>query len=468
MRTLSFVSVPALAMGLLVAAPAFGAQARLNAALYPEGRTVKVAFEATDHAPTGARLSGKVAHREGQARIEIAFKKMKPALLFGGDVTAYVAWAIVPDGTAENLGELRVRGASGSNEYSTVQKNFALMVTGEGAPLADKPSDLVVFASLPVEQTDVQNSAFAFSDFTHYTKREFESIADREYKDKTPIDLKQAQKSVEIADRIQAEQINPGAVREARAALQRASKAGKGSEMVDYSRRAIALSAEAIRDTVRKRGEMAAAEAEAQRQAQIQALGQRATSAEAARERTAAALSESEQEKARLAAEADRLAAEKMMLEAERERLKRERDDLAHVLDTALTTVAEVTASVRGTVVNLPGILFDLNKSSLKSTSEVTIAKLAGILLVYRNAKLQIEGYTDSTGSEEINRKLSEARAKAVYDFLKAQGLDESRMEFRGLGPVSPIAPNDTAEGRSKNRRVEVVIEGVVKAAPGT
>jgi outer membrane protein OmpA-like peptidoglycan-associated protein len=146
--------------------------------------------------------------------------------------------------------------------------------------------------------------------------------------------------------------------------------------------------------------------------------------------------------------------------------LRQERDDLQHVLEAALSRVAEVTESVRGTIVNLPGILFDVSKSTLKPGSQVAVAKLAGILLVYQNATLEIEGHTDSTGTEATNKKLSEARAKAVYDFLQAQGIDASRMKYAGLGPQNPLATNDTPEGRAKNRRVEVVIAGVVKAAP--
>ena len=75
---------------------------------------------------------------------------------------------------------------------------------------------------------------------------------------------------------------------------------------------------------------------------------------------------------------------------------------------------------------------------------------------------LQIEGYTDSTGSAEFNQKLSEQRANAVRDFLMRQGLDSSAMTAVGYGLNYPVAPNDTAAGRQQNRRVELVVSGEV------
>jgi outer membrane protein OmpA-like peptidoglycan-associated protein len=76
------------------------------------------------------------------------------------------------------------------------------------------------------------------------------------------------------------------------------------------------------------------------------------------------------------------------------------------------------------------------------------------------NAKMKIEisGHTDITGSEPLNFKLSEARAKAVVDYLIKKGIARSRMEFKGFGSLQPIAENTTSSGRAKNRRVEFKI----------
>src|SRR4029078_1169070 len=101
----------------------------------------------------------------------------------------------------------------------------------------------------------------------------------------------------------------------------------------------------------------------------------------------------------------------------------------------------------------------------LKTDAKVSRAKLAGILLMIPNANIQIEGHTDSTGSEDTNSKLSAARAQAVTDFLKSHGVEESRMVSRGLGPAQPVADNATADGRAKNRRVEIVVPEVRASA---
>src|SRR5581483_6608428 len=75
---------------------------------------------------------------------------------------------------------------------------------------------------------------------------------------------------------------------------------------------------------------------------------------------------------------------------------------------------------------------------------------------------LQIEGYTDSTGTADFNQKLSEQRANAVRDFLMGQGLNTQNMTAVGYGENYPVAPNDTAAGRQLNRRVELVISGEI------
>ncbi len=84
-------------------------------------------------------MIAEVKYREGQADMNIRFRAMKPAILFGGDVTCYVLWAVTRDGTVENLGELWVREASETVEYSTGQKSFAMMVTAESHPLVSSP-----------------------------------------------------------------------------------------------------------------------------------------------------------------------------------------------------------------------------------------------------------------------------------------------------------------------------------------
>jgi outer membrane protein OmpA-like peptidoglycan-associated protein len=79
---------------------------------------------------------------------------------------------------------------------------------------------------------------------------------------------------------------------------------------------------------------------------------------------------------------------------------------------------------------------------------------------------VEIEGHTDSTGSDELNQKLSTERAAAVQTYLLNQGVAETAVSARGLGKDSPIASNDTAAGRRQNRRVEIVVSGETLGSP--
>lgn len=111
-----------------------------------------------------------------------------------------------------------------------------------------------------------------------------------------------------------------------------------------------------------------------------------------------------------------------------------------------------------GKKVILNNILFQTGKSILTSASYEELDRLYNILTDNPRMRIEISGHTDKTGSEPVNFKLSEARAKAVVDYLLKKGIVSSRLEFRGFGSLQPIADNATAEGRTQNRRVEFKI----------
>jgi OOP family OmpA-OmpF porin len=107
-------------------------------------------------------------------------------------------------------------------------------------------------------------------------------------------------------------------------------------------------------------------------------------------------------------------------------------------------------------------VLFDTDKADVKDQYYPDVDKLADFMKTYPNTTVTIEGHTDSTGSNEYNKKLSEARAKSVRQLLiDKYGIDGSRISTIGYGEEYPIDTNDTPEGRQKNRRVEAVIEAV-------
>ena len=112
----------------------------------------------------------------------------------------------------------------------------------------------------------------------------------------------------------------------------------------------------------------------------------------------------------------------------------------------------------RGLVITLGDVLFDTNQAQLKSGGTRSLQKLAGFLKQYPQRKAQVQGYTDSTGSADYNLELSDRRANAVRSSLVGMGIGNDRITTHGYGQESPVASNDTADGRQLNRRVEIVL----------
>lgn len=112
----------------------------------------------------------------------------------------------------------------------------------------------------------------------------------------------------------------------------------------------------------------------------------------------------------------------------------------------------------RGMMMTLGDVLFEPGKVDLQSAAFERLDLLAAFMNRYPDQKLLIDGYTDSRGSDEINQRLSEQRAEAVKVYLIIQSVDSSRITTVGYGKQSPIADNATAEGRQRNRRVEIII----------
>ncbi len=139
---------------------------------------------------------------------------------------------------------------------------------------------------------------------------------------------------------------------------------------------------------------------------------------------------------------------------------------------TTTTTVQQAMTdlaakqSAQGIVVVLPeNILFDFDKYNLRPNAAPTLAKLALLLKNYPQAPVAINGYTDSMGGDAYNQTLSENRAKSVKTYLVEQlDIPANRLQTKGFGKANPVAANsnpdgsDNAQGRQKNRRVEVII----------
>ncbi|MEQ1439567.1 OmpA family protein [Fontimonas sp. SYSU GA230001] len=108
-------------------------------------------------------------------------------------------------------------------------------------------------------------------------------------------------------------------------------------------------------------------------------------------------------------------------------------------------------------------VSFEVDSAQLMPAALNTYAKIAGVLRNYDRTVIHVVGHTDSTGSDEHNQSLSERRAAAVASYMAGQGVPGTRMRQEGRGKREPVASNSTAEGRRKNRRVDIVIKPVVE-----
>src|SRR6202034_498737 len=102
-------------------------------------------------------------------------------------------------------------------------------------------------------------------------------------------------------------------------------------------------------------------------------------------------------------------------------------------LRAQLNSVLATSETARGLIVNMSDVLFDTGKYTLKPTTQISLAKVAGILQAYPGLKVQVEGYTDSVGSDDFNQKLSENRASTVKNFLISQGVSTNSITSQGF-----------------------------------
>ena len=107
----------------------------------------------------------------------------------------------------------------------------------------------------------------------------------------------------------------------------------------------------------------------------------------------------------------------------------------------------------------MPDVLFDFNKYTLKPAAREKLAKVSGILLAHSDLNVQVEGHTDSIGSEEYNQKLSEERAGSVKDYLVTLGTAADRLSTISYGEELLVCREQTEECWQKNRRVRFVVQ---------
>jgi len=433
----------------------------------------KIDFRGTVLLPF-AQGQAKVEGKRGAVRIQAQFDKLVSATRFGPEFLTYVLWAVSPEGRADNLGEVLLEGAKSKLDVTAQLQAFALIVTAEPYFAATQPSEVVVMENVVrpdtvgnVEEMDAKFDLLQRSQYT-YVQADAQPPA---LDSRTPLGIYEARNAVQIAKAAGAERYASDSFRKAVQLLQQAesSLTHKGEkkqvdmtarEAVQTAEDARAISAKRLEEESRAQERQAAAEREARAKAQTEQAERAKLEAQLAAERSARETAAAEA--ARAAALAQQQAAQ---VEAENARkaakqAETEKGELRARLLTQLNTILQTRDTARGLIVNLSDVLFDTGSYVLKPGAREKLAKISGIVLAHPGLNLQIEGHTDSVGSDEYNQQLSERRAGSVQDFLVEQGVPAASVTARGFGKTQPVASNDTPEGRQRNRRVELVVNG--------
>lgn len=484
------------------------------------GGATKIDFKGTELMPK-ANGEAKVESKQGYIEIEVEFDDMEKPSKFGNEILTYVAWAITPEGRATNLGEVLLDGNRAKLNVTTELQAFGMIVTAEPYYAVTQPSNLVVMENVlradTVGKAELIDARYELLERGGYTPTgyRFDPIV---LNAKLPLEFYEARNALRIAQQAKAEQYASTTWERAQQLMKQAEEYATRKDipkkpLIAVSREVVQTAEDARAIAVRREDEerlaneraaaaareasarataeeesrrRAQAEAEtktaeqrrreaedAQRQAQAASEEARKLADEAARQKaeadaaTKAALEQ--QEQARLEAEKQRAAAQA----AEQARLQAERDKeaLRAKITQQLNMILETRDTARGLVVNMPDVLFATGQATLRPTAREKLAKLSGILLAYPDLKIQVEGHTDSVGSDAFNQRLSEKRAESVKAYLISQGVPPEVASSIGFGESQPVAANTTAKGRQQNRRVEMVVSGEVigtKIAPSS
>jgi outer membrane protein OmpA-like peptidoglycan-associated protein len=473
------------------------------------GGETKIDLKGTDLLPQ-ATCEAKVEAKKGQATsVEVDCKGLaSPTSKFGSEFLTYVLWAVTPEGRASNMGELLFKeNGEGQRKAATSLQMFSLIITAEPYFAVRMPSELLVLENEVRKGT--KGKIFVVNDYKLMKKAQYQKKANPlaltlDLK-KVPLEMYEARNAFEIARLNQSDKYAAEIFTKADASLKMAENlltrkaatkeiVSQALQCVQFSEDARALSAqrqeeERIASEKKAAADKAKAEAETKAAAEAAAAKQRAD-AEAARQAELAAAKEAQLKAeaaarqaqmkaesaakeaqmkaeadaaaAKAAAEADALKAKEEAAKAEAERAHKAAEELRAKLLQQFSQVLDTRDTERGLVVNMSDVLFDTGKYTLRQEALLKLARIAGIIINYPGLKLEAEGHTDNVGSEELNQKLSEQRATTVMEFLIKQGIPAPSITSSGKGFSVPVAPNDTAAGRQKNRRVELIVSGEV------
>jgi len=462
-----------------------------------------VDFRGTDLMPE-ASGHAKVESRTGRIEINADFEHLRPSRNLAPEYLTYVLWAITPEGRPVSLGEIVPENGKSSVRVSTDLQAFGVIVTAEPYFSVTRPSDMVVLENVVKSNTkgweQPIDTKFDVVERGQYTVDiTAAKLPSSTANPKTPNDLLQARNAVAIAQAEGGDRYAADTMRKAEDFLARAedylrreqsgkaiSTVARGATQAAEDARVLTLERrqqeqqDAERTAMRERAEQAQQqEAEAKAQAEQesrqreqaerdrQTTEQAKADADRARQEAEAAKADAlaQQQTAQSQAQQAQLAAQQAdqaRAQAEQARLQaeQEKEQTRARLLQQLNQVLQTRESARGLIVDMPDVLFDTGKYTLKPGLRERLAKVAGILMAYPDLHVQVEGHTDNVGGVDFNQQLSEKRAAAVRDFLVQQGVKSTDIESRGFGMDQPVATNATATGRQLNRRVDLVVTG--------
>jgi outer membrane protein OmpA-like peptidoglycan-associated protein len=517
------VLLAALALGSFAFGQAGGDVRRRTIAITYLRDPVKVTLAGTTLRPT-ARGEATVERwrKRNESEIDLTIENMIPAFNYGADFTTYVLWAITPAGQVDNLGEFRLSGGTARLKAATPQQTFALIVTAEPHYLVKLPSRMVVLENLAPTSKNVQVQAseiyFTGDSGRYYTDTSVPGLAERDY-NKTPMELLQARRAVQIARLADGEHHDPADFNQAVNLLNQAEAAfRRGAKVHDVgliARQAITMAvrtrdiAEERALASERRAEISRRDAEVRRatetasdlSSELSDTQSRLRASELAREnaqnqldRVMREAADARAENRSLKSENDRLRGQvdrlnqdlteararisdlqseyssttakltetssrvEAMERVEREKQQAEarRRDFA-ALQAGIAGLANVKPSGGGFTATLSDSFFVPNQTALQLRVKSKMDALASLIAAHPDAVFTIVGHADTRANAE---GFALARAQSVAEYLAALGVPRSSFKVDSRGATVPISTRKTAAARAMNRRVELIFVG--------
>ena len=459
--------------------------------------------------------------KRNETDIDLTIENVIPAFNYGADFTTYVLWAITPAGQVENLGEFRLSGDTARKKTSTTHQTFALIITAEPHYLVRLPSKMVILENLTpnsknvnVQVTDV---FFNGDSGKYYQDTTAPALAERDF-NKTPFELLQARRAVQIAKLAESERYDPEDYTSALNSLSHAESAFKRGVSVHEIGR---IARDAITFAVRardiseekaiaadRRSEIARRDADVRRatenaselQDQLNEVTARYKASEIARTNAEEQLNRALREAAEAKVEVRTLRSENNQLREESQRQSRELADAKGRINTlqsqfnsanqklmeftnrvdemsrkeedrkkaedrrrnfdslqsTLSSLVTVKMNGNGFVAILPDSFFVTNQTSLALKVKAKIDALSQALAAHPDALFTIEGHSDARANAD---DFALGRAQSVADYIAAYGVPKANFKVETRGSSLPVSTSKTVAARAQNRRVEIVFQ---------